>query len=38
MFAYTTDLYKVAEDYKTITGVRLAVSQRALNIQQKEHK
>jgi ankyrin repeat protein len=37
IFALTTDLHKVAEDYKNIAGDGLAVSQKSLHIQQKEH-
>jgi ankyrin repeat protein len=37
MFALPTDLHKVAEDHRNIAKDRLAVSQKSLHIQQKEH-
>jgi ribonuclease I len=36
-FAWTTDFCKVVEDHRNIAVDDLAISQKAFNIQQKEH-
>jgi hypothetical protein len=36
-FPFTIDLRQIAEDHKTIAGNGLAICQRSLSIQQKEH-
>jgi ankyrin repeat protein len=37
IFAWTTDLHKVADDHRNIAADGLAISQKSLDIQQKEH-
>jgi hypothetical protein len=37
LLAPTTDLYKVAEEHRKVTGDRLTVYQKSLHIRQKEH-